>query len=277
MESESHNKQDSREVSKTESALRQEAVEAGNKPGRRMKFMANKPTKSKAMFVVGGFVAFLLVGYLLLSLVGQSQNSSKKDAGTSSSGVIEERDLPDDNNSTGYLQSSPANFGNNSLNLNYTQPEFIASKSDTVKLNQQASWQNGFAVMAVGYDRDYRPSSEFNYKRISQSGDELVRVNFLVGNATNANMPIGYDDLKLYAKLNDGSLIESERIDEDSYSPKNGQVLGGKQTRKVSLHYRVKRGSTFSIFKSKKFDQPRAKEKEGQEKEPTLSLTINIF
>jgi hypothetical protein len=67
-----------------------------------------------------------------------------------------------------------------------------------------------------------------------------------------------------------------ERISEDVYSPKDGQSLGARQTQNISLHFRVKRGSHFNVVKSQSFEQKKARKEKGEEKNPTLSLTIKL-
>jgi hypothetical protein len=270
---------DSRSISTAEKLTKEKTMQISDKPGRRLKFNPPKTRKGKASFLALSLGGFLIVALVLVSLLAKGGGDPGSVIGakkTTEDKSATDRNLPDNNNSSGYLQSPPANFNGSKLDLSFELPRMMVSKQDTASLKQQVSWQNGFAVMVVGVDRDYRPISEFSHKRIAQSGDELVRVNFLVGNATLYNIPVGYDDLSLYAKLADGTTVESERIDEDTYSTKNGQVLGGKQIRKVSMHYRLKRGSIFSIFRSKQFQQDEAEEDKGEERNPTLSLTINL-
>ena len=271
---------DSRTINSAERLSKEKTMQISDKPGRRLKFNPPKSRSGKASMLGIALVGLLVVVLILVGLLGKGGDGGIGSViggeKTAEESQIADRDLPDNNNSSGYLQSPPGDFGSSKLNLGFELPKLMATRHDEAGVNQQISWQDGFAVMVVGVDRDYRPISEFSYKRISQSGDELVRVNFLIGNASLYNMPIGYNDLSLYAKLADGSTLESERIDEDTYSTRNGQVLGGKQTRKISMHYRVKRGSSFSIVRSKQFTQDQAQEDKGEERNPKLSLTINL-
>jgi hypothetical protein len=250
-------------------------MKAAQKEGRRLKFNIQKSGSSKAILLLVGAGGLVILG-LILVLILSGGESNKNTINTITDSPIEQRDLPEDNNSEGYLQTPPANFGTSTLNLNLTQPTLYRSENVEVNLNEQASMQDGFAVLVSSVERDYRPASEFYYKRIAESGDEIVRVNMLVGNATNANMPIGYGDLAFYSVQPDGTRKEAERISEDVYSPKDGQVLGGKQSRRVSLHYRVKRGTEFFLERTKLYEQNSAKEKEGEEKKPVLKVKINL-
>jgi hypothetical protein len=246
---------------------------ADSKEGRRLKFIPTG-TRSKAYLAlvgVGGFLVFSL----LLVLIFAGGGTDRK-INTISRNDVEQKDLEENNNSEGYLQSRPGDFGDYSLDLNLAQNKLYKSENIEVGLNEQASLQDGFLILAVSVDRDYRPASEFSYKRIAESGDELVRVNFIIGNATNSNMQIGYNDLALYSVEADGSRKEAQRVSEDIYSPKDGQVLGGKQSRRVSLHYRVKRSSQFFIEKTKIYEQRSARERDGEEKTPKLYLKINL-
>lgn len=244
-----------------------------NSNGTEKKSLIPKTSKARLLAVAGGLSLLLLVGLALV--VALSSGSEKK---INSLEVSEQSniDLPENNNSAGYLQSPPADFSGHSLDLGYSKPEWLKTSYSEAKLTEQISLQNGFMIMGLSVDRDYRGASEFNYKKVAEAGDEIVRVNFLVGNATEASMPIGYNDLALYGQEANGRKFESERVPEDAYSPKNGQSLGGKQTTKISLHYRVKRDSSFFITKTVAIKQPRANEKKGQEKMPILSLKINL-
>lgn len=231
------------------------------------------PTKLKFMLV--GLVLLLIVVLgLALSLSG---GGDKKKINTLDSEDSSEDNGVANNNSAGYLQSPNGNFSSEvKLNTGYALPVLMVSKNDEVNLGEQVLWQNGFAAMATSIERDYRPASEFNYKKIAESGDELVRVNFVVGNASDKSMAIGYDDLGLYALTDDGVKKQSERISEDVYSPKNGQTLGAKQTQTISLHFRVKRGSHFNVVKSQTFDQKKARPNKGEERNPVLNLLIKL-
>ena len=258
--------------SSAETAIKQSAIEGESKGGRKIKFIPQSKG-AKASYAAAGFVGIIL---LLLIVVMLSGGGTKKAGSQSSTNPVVLKDLETDNNSSGYVQSPTANFGSYALNLDLTQPALIKSASFETGAYEQISWDDGFAVMAVSVDRDFRPASEFNYKKIAEAGDELVRVNLLVGNGSSANMPIGYEDLAFYASAVGMENIKSERISEDTYSPKDGQVLGSKQTQKVSLHFRVKRGQEFAIVKSKTFTQNNAKVKNGEEKNPVLKLKINL-
>ena len=103
-----------------------------------------------------------------------------------------------------------------------------------------------------------------------------MRVNFVVGNATDQVAAIGYNDLALYSLSDDGVKKLPERISEDIYSPKDGQTLGARQTQNISLHFRVKRGSHFNVVKSQSFEQKKARENKGEEKNPVLNLIIKL-
>lgn len=259
--------------SSAEQAIKDSGIKAEAKEGRKRKFIPESKS-AKVSMILAIFVAALLVLLLGAMLVGGGSSTKKKTA--QQSNPVEVKDLDPDNNSAGYIQSPPAAFGIYALDLNFVQPEMIKSTSSEAKLGEQVSWDDGFAILAASVDRDYRPASEFDYKKVAEAGDELVRVNFLVGNATSASIPIGYADLALYAEGAGMERVESERISEDTYSPKDGQTLGAKQTQKISLHYRVKRGQQFYITKTKTFDQRKAKVKNGEEKTPTLTLKINL-
>jgi hypothetical protein len=247
---------------------------ADSKEGRRLKFMP-KGSSSKVTLILAGSGILFIVGLLLILMLGGGE-SGQRSVNNLNNEPVEQKNLEENNNSEGYLQTPPANFENYSLSLNYDQPELFKSEKVEVGFLKQANLQDGFSVFAVGVNRDYRPASEFTYKRIAESGDELVRVNLIVGNAKNSNVPIGYRDLGFYAIDTKGARKEAERISEDIYSPKDGQILGGKQSQKVSLHYRIKRGESFFLEKSRSYQQKGAREKEGQEKNPVLYLKINL-
>lgn len=258
--------------SSAEMAIKQSAIESESKGGRKIKFIPQS-NAGKVSYAVAGFVGIILV---LLVVVMLSGGGTKKTGPQNSPNPVVLKDLDPNNNSSGYVQSPTASFGGYNLNLNLTQPPLIKSASFEATLGEQISWDDGFAVMAVSVDRDYRPASEFNYKKIAEAGDELVRVNLLVGNGSVTNMPIGYEDLAFYASAVGMENTKSERISEDTYSPKDGEILGSKQTQKISLHFRVKRGQEFVLVKSKTFTQNNAKVKNGEEKNPVLKLKINL-
>ncbi len=232
----------------------------------------SNPTKLKFSLAI----LVLMLVLAVAGLVALSGGGGKKQITTLTEDSSGE-DRATNNNSAGYLQSPNGNFSSpTTLNLSYALPELMVSKADMAGLNQQVAWQNGFTVMAVSVDRDYRPASEFTYKKIAESGDELVRVNFVVGNATGKTMAIGYNDLALYSLSDDGVKKLPERISEDVYSPKDGQNLGAGQTQNISLHFRIKRGSHFNIVKTQTFEQKKARENKGEEKNPVLSLVIQL-
>ncbi len=231
----------------------------------------SKSSKAKAG-IGGAFLLFIVIFLAVLNAGGSGKNNSNTintlpDNNSNSN-------QPTNNNSQGYFQSGNGQFSDLVLDVNYPLPTMIKSKNDQVDIGQQVSWQDGFAVLAASIDRDYRPASEFEYKAVAEDGDELVRVNFIVGNATDVSIPIGYDDLALYSITDDGVKTESERINEDLYSPKDGQILGGRKTQNISLHYRVKRGAHFNIVKTRTIDQKKANKQKGEEKFPVLNLKI---
>lgn len=260
--------------SSAEQAIKDSTIKSESKSGMRMKFIPDSRS-GKVSFAIGGFVGLILVLLVGVMLFGSSSTLNKNKS-TKQLTPVEIKDLDPDNNSEGYIQSAPANFGHYTLDLSFSQPALIKSSSFEEKIGEQISWSDGFAIVAVSIDRDYRPASEFTYKEVAEAGDELVRVNFLIGNASSNSMTIGYNDLALYAEAIGMDKVESERISEDTYSPKDGQILGAKQIQKISLHYRVKRDQQFYITKSKTFDQKQAKIKNGEEKKPTLTLKINL-
>ncbi len=220
-----------------------------------------------------GLVLLILLFFLVLSL---GSSNKPKTTNNLPSETENNNSQPVNNNSAGYIQSPNGQFSDLILDVNYELPRIIKSQGYEANIGQQISWQNGFAVLVASVDRDYRPASEFTYKQIAETGDEIVRVNFVVGNATSQNMMIGYDDLALYSLTDAGIKSESERFTEDVYAPKNGQILGGKQIQKVSLHYRVKRGEHFNIVKSLTIEQKKAVKSKGEEKFPVLNLKINL-
>jgi hypothetical protein len=230
----------------------------------------------KAKVAAGGGMLLLIIVFLaLLSSGGKKAPSGIQTLDTNNNSSTSNQ--PTNNNSSGYLQSGNGQFSQLTLDVNYALPVMIKSQNYEANLAQQISWQDGFAILAATVDRDYRPASEFDYKAIAEAGDELVRVNFVVGNATDVSIPIGYDDLALYSITADGTKTESERINEDVYSPKDGQTLGGRKTQNISLHYRVKRGVHFDIVKTKTINQPKANKSKGEEKFPVLNLKINLI
>lgn len=258
--------------SSAEQAIKKASIDSESQGGRKMKFIP-EGRSSKVAFAAAGFVGIIVILLIVVMLAGGGYGNKQT---AEQSAPVEIKDLDPDNNSKGYVQSGPANFGSYSLDLSFGQPAIIKSSFSEAKLGEQISWQDGFAILAASVDRDYRPASEFDYKKIAEAGDELVRVNFLVGNASSVNIPIGYRDLALYAEGANISKTESARVSEDTYSPKDGQILGAKQTQKISLHFRVKRDQQFYITKSKTIDQKQAKVKNGEEKKPVLSLKINL-
>ncbi|HRV75844.1 MAG: hypothetical protein H6799_02465 [Candidatus Nomurabacteria bacterium] len=258
--------------SSSEQVIKDSSIESRSHGFKKLKFIPES-NSTKVIYLVAGFVGLILILLLILMLSGGG--SSNKKVNQKSDPVVI-KDLEANNNSEGYVDSAPANFGEFSLNLNFSQPELIKSQLSEVNLGQQVSWQDGFAILAASVDRDYRPASEYDYKKVAEAGDEFVRVNFLVGNASYNNMNIGYDDLALYAEGAGLKKTEPERMSDDTYSPRDGQILGGKQTQKISLHFRVKRGQSFYITKSKSFTQNNAKVKNGEEKKPILTLRINL-
>lgn len=229
----------------------------------------------KARVGLGGvFILFILTLFIVLSMGG---DGAKKN--TNINTLPSDNDTnnqPTNNNSEGYVQSPNGQFSDLMLDLSFSQPTMIKSQDYEANIGQQISWQNGFAILAASIDRDYRPSSEFTYKQVAETGFEIVRVNFVVGNATNSSIPIGYDDLALYSVTDAGVRSESERFSEDVYAPKNGQLLGGKQMQKISLHYKVKRGEHFNITRTVTIDQKKANKSKGEEKFPVLNLKINL-
>lgn len=258
--------------SSAEQAIKNASIESESSAFRKPKFTsASKSTK--VTMIIAGFGAVIV----LLLVVVIALGGSKKTSSNNTASPVVLKDLDIDNNSSGYIRSPVANFGAYSLNLGVSQPALIKSASFEEKIGGQITWDDGFAVLVTSIDRDYRPASEYNYKKIAEAGDELVRVNMLVGNASTSTMPIGYSDLAFYASVPAMENTEAERISEDTYSPKDGQTLGSKQTQKVSLHFRVKRGQQFAITKSKTFTQSNAKVKLGEEKNPVLSLKINLI
>lgn len=248
--------------------------------------LANQEGRSKSSFLdinskggkarIGLGIGLAILTLLFLLVLSLGGSNKKQNINNLPSNTDNSSDQPANNNSAGYLQSQNGQFSDLTLDLNYALPEIIKSQNYEVNLGQQISWQNGFAVLAASVDRDYRPASEFNYKQIAEVGDEIVRVNFVVGNATNQTMMIGYDDLALYSITDAGVKSESERFSEDAYAPRNGQVLGGKQMQQISLHYRVKRGEHFNIIKTITIDQKKAIKSKGEEKFPVLNLKINL-
>jgi hypothetical protein len=250
------------------------------------KILANQEARSKSFFLdinskggkarIGlaiGLALLILLFLLVLSLGGSNK---PKTISNLPSDTQNNSDQPANNNSAGYIQSPNGQFSDLTLDVNYALPQMIKSQDYETNIGQQISWQNGFAVLVASVDRDYRPASEFTYKQIAEAGDEIVRVNFVVGNATNQNMMIGYDDLALYALTDAGVKSESERFSEDVYAPRNGQILGGKQMQKISLHYRVKRGEHFNIVKNITIEQRNAVKSKGEERFPVLNLKINL-
>lgn len=227
----------------------------------------------KARIAVGALLSLLILLFLLILSMGGSE---KKQTVNNLPSEVSEVNQPTNNNSEGYLQSPNGQFSDLMLDLNYGLPVMIKSQNYEANIGQQISWQNGFAILAASIDRDYRPASEFTYKQIAEKGEEIVRVNFVVGNATNSSFLIGYDDLALYSVTDAGVKSESERFSEDFFAPKNGQLLGGKQMQKISLHYRVKRGEHFNITKTVTIDQKKANKNKGEEKFPVLNLKINL-
>lgn len=260
--------------SAAEQVIKNAAINSESKGGRKLKFVPESHS-AKVVFLVGGAIGLIIILLVIILLLSGGRSSTNKNT-TSQSTPVVIKDLDPDNNSDGYIQSPPADFGQFSLNLNYPISSMIKSANYEAKIAEQVSWPDGFSILVANIDRDYRPASEFDYKKITEAGDELVRVNILVGNATNANMPIGYSDLQLYAENSELGRVEPERISEDTYSPVEGQLLGGKQTKKLSLHFSVKRGQEFSITKTKTFIQNNAKVKDGEEKKPVLNLKINL-
>lgn len=259
--------------SSAEKAIKQSAIDIESKGGRRIKFIPNSRS-AKASFVIAGTVGVLLLLLVVVMIFGGG--NPKKTTVNSGSNPVVLKNLDTDNNSSGYTQSPTASFGTYSLDLEKSQPAIIKSTSLEGKIGEQLTWDDGFVIMATSVDRDFRPASEFTYKKIAEAGDELVRVNILVGNASPLNMDIGYKDLALYAAGEEMENTESERISEDTYSPRDGQILGSKQTQKISLHFRVKRDKQFTITKTKTFTQNNAKVKAGEEKNPVLKLKINL-
>lgn len=251
------------------------AMESASRPGRKIRFIPKtKGGRLSVGLALGVGSALVLV--LLLSLISGVKNSVKKGSPSSASNQVEVKKLATDNNSSGYSRSAAGDFSGYSLDLNFNQPAIISSKAFEAGPHQQVSWGNGFAILVASVDRDYRPASEFDYKKLAESGEEIVRVNFLIGNASSSNIAIGYNDLALYAEGAGMIRTPSERFSEDDYSPRDGQMLGAKQTQKVSLHYKVKRGQKFYVTKVQSIYQPEAKVKNGEEKNPTLSLKINL-
>ncbi len=229
----------------------------------------------KAKYALLGLLGLLLI--LMLVLFSALNGGSGKNKGINVlTDDSDDNQVVVNNNSSGYVQSPNGNFGSYTLDTNYALPTIIVSKYSEAALGEPIQWQNGFTTIVTSVERDYRPASEFDYKRIAETGDELVRVNFLVANATDLVMPIGYLDLAFYSINAEGVQNESERIAEDVYSPKNGQTLGGRQTQKVSQHYRVKRGSHFDIVRTKTLEQPKARISKGEEKFPVLSFKIYL-
>ncbi len=256
-----------------EKVIKDANIESVSKGGRNLKFVP-KSRNAKISLVAAGFLSIVVILLLVVMLSSGGSNSSNNAA--RGLNPVEIKELKPNNNSPGYNPSTSADFGQYSLNLNYPLPSVLKSENMEIKVGQQASWGDGFAIMATSVDRDYRPASEFDYKKIAEAGDELVRVNLLVGNASDSNMLIGYSDLALYAEASGMTKTQPERISEDIYSPRDGQLLGAKQTAKISVHYRVERGQGFYITRSKTFQQKQAKTKNGEEKTPTLSLRINL-
>ena len=254
-----------------EQIIKDVSIESESRTGRKLKFIPESRSAKVSILAASGVGAILIL-LILVMLIGGGKNNNP----TNQSSPVVVKDLDPNNNSDGYTQSNPANFGQFSLDLNYDQPVMIKSNNFEGKVGDQISWPDGFAILVATVDRDYRLASEYDYKKITEAGDELVRVNVLVGNATNANMKIGYSDLQIYAENTQIGKVEPERISEDTYSPVEGQILGGKQTKKISLHYRVKRGQSFYITKTKTFTQNNAKVKNGEEKKPVLTLKINL-
>jgi len=233
----------------------------------------SKSAKAKAG-LGGGLILAIIIFFAVLSMGGSKKDSNV--INTLPSDNSDNSNQPTDNNSEGYLQSGNGQFSDLVLDVNYALPTIIKSQNYQVDIGQQVSWQDGFAVLAASIDRDYRPASEFTYKAIAEAGDELVRVNFIVGNATDVSIPIGYNDLALYSITDSGVKSESERISEDVYSPKDGQILGGRKIQNISLHYRVKRGTHFDIVKTRTIDQKKANKSKGEEKFPVLNLRIKL-
>ncbi len=228
----------------------------------------------KAKYALFGLLGLLLILMLVLFSALNGGNSKNKGINVLTDNDDDDSQVTVNNNSSGYFQSPNGNFGNYTLDVNYPLPTIFATKYHEAVLGSPIQWESGFTTLVTSVERDYRPASEFDYKKVAETGDELVRVNFLVANATDVVMPIGYLDLAFYSINAEGVQNESERIAEDVYSPKNGQTLGGRQTQKISQHYRVKRGTHFDIVKTQAFEQPKAKKSKGEEKNPVLSFKI---
>lgn len=251
------------------SSVELQSVKSEGKPSR-LQFL--KEHKNIAALLGG----VLMLVILLLVVVMATKSPKKKVANIVASNNSSASKVPENNNSAGYTQSAPADFQDFSLDLSSDPPQFIATKQFDSKIGEQVTWDDGFTILVTGVDKDYRQSSEFSYKNVAESGDEIIRVNMLIGNSTDNIMPIGYQDLALYLQAADGQKLDAERIPEDVYSPTDGQTLGGRQFRKISLHYRVKRGTTGSLIKTKSYTQSKATKQNGAERNPTQSLSINL-
>ncbi len=273
--------QDNRKKDEIEEKVKQRSVEALQKEGRRLKFIPRKKG-SKQLFTI--LAVLLIVGLVLLVVfeINKSRSNSGSNPAqknlTSQSGSNDELDVNANNNSEGYHPSGPGDFGSTSLNLSYSAPEFAKTENIEVYLNQQANLQNGYSFKVVSVDRDWRPASEYTYRQIAEAGDEVVRVNLVVGNGTQSNLNISYGGLSFYLEDLDSKVkLNPERFVEDIYSPKDGQSLPAKQTRQISLHFKVKRGaSKLSLTRSEQLKQSKANPRLGQERDPILSLRINL-
>lgn len=265
---------DSREINPAEEKLRETMIDVSSKPGRKLKFNPSDRNKTLKMiaYLLGGVLLFSLLLIVVLGLFKKAPGELDVREPTA------DRPFEDNNNSKDYKPSLDGVFEGFSIDTSQEVPAIVSSQSFNISLGQQATLSNGFAVIATSIDRDFKPKSEFDYKKVNESGKQYIRVNLLIGNLSQASMPIGYTDLDLYLQTAEsGALkIESQRITEGVFAPVDGQLLGSKQVRKISLHYIINKSATgLSLTKSIQIKQKENK-KENIEKNPTLSLNIKL-
>jgi hypothetical protein len=259
----------------TEEKVKSSMMKSFSKDGRRLKFIPSGKKGPKSILLITGLILALIIGAAALILSSGRSAPNIKPTASSDDGKSNTV-VPENNNSSGYISSGSADFKGASLNLNYQIPDLAKSEDLKANIGQQLTLQTGFAIKVVSLERDWRPASEYVYKEVSQAGDEIVRVNVVVGNASIKNMDLSYGGLALYVESYEGKRFDPEPATEDSYSPKNGQSLSPQQFRNISLHYRVPRGAKLRLVKSVTLKQDRAKEKDGQERAPKLSLSIDL-
>lgn len=265
---------DSRTIDPNEQKLRNTLMDISSRPGRSLKFSPQGGSKTIKL-VAGVFIAILLIGSTALFV---SARLNREPTTVDQNQSVTERQFGSDNNSEDYSPSPAGNFQSSSIDFAQSLPPIVKSQNIEAAQGTQATMPDGFAILVASVDKDYKPQSEFDYKKADESGAQYIRVNLIIGNLSDSAMPIGYDDIGLYmdAQTPGNDKIEAKRVTESIYSPVDGQKLGLKQSRKISLHYIVPKNTNNLILAKTKVVIQKADKKSGAEKDPTVTLKIKL-